>query len=165
LADVPGGGKVLSRAALAARAADWRASGKKIVFTNGCFDLLHVGHLSLLHEAAKLGDVLVLAINSDDSVQRLKGSGRPIVSAGHRAAVLAALESVDAVTIFEEDTPIETLRVVRPHVLVKGRDYGVSEVVGRELIEAYGGRVELVPLLDTQSTSAIVERIRRGSRA
>jgi D-beta-D-heptose 7-phosphate kinase/D-beta-D-heptose 1-phosphate adenosyltransferase len=165
LLDAPGGGKVLSRAELAARATDWRASGKRIVFTNGCFDLLHAGHLSLLGEAAKFGDVLVLAINSDDSVQRLKGTGRPIVSANHRAAVLAALESVDAVTIFDEDTPIETLRAVRPHVLVKGRDYGVSEVVGRELVESFGGRVELVPLLDTQSTSAIVERIRRGSAA
>jgi len=165
LADVVGGGKVLSRAELAARAADWRASGRKIVFTNGCFDLLHAGHLSLMREAAKFGDVLVLAINSDESVQRLKGAGRPIVSASHRAAMLAALESVDAVTIFDEDTPLETLRAVRPHVLVKGQDYGVSQVVGRELVESFGGRVELVPLLDRQSTSAIVERIRRGSRA
>jgi D-beta-D-heptose 7-phosphate kinase / D-beta-D-heptose 1-phosphate adenosyltransferase len=156
------GGKVLSRQELAARATAWRAAGKKIVFTNGCFDLLHAGHLSLLSEAAKLGDVLVLAINSDDSVRRLKGAGRPIVSANDRAALLAALTCVDAVTIFDEEDPLETLGLVRPHVLVKGQDYGIANVVGRELVEADGGRVELVPIIDQRSTSAIVERIRRS---
>ena len=104
-------------------------------------------HLSLLHQAAALGDVLVLAINSDESIQRLKGPNRPIVSASDRAALLAALSCVDAVTIFNEDTPLETLRVVRPNVLVKGEDYGIDNVVGRELVEADGGRVALVPLL------------------
>jgi D-beta-D-heptose 7-phosphate kinase/D-beta-D-heptose 1-phosphate adenosyltransferase len=162
LADVRGG-KVLARADVAARAAGWRVMGKKIVFTNGCFDLLHAGHLSLLHEAASLGDVLVLAINSDDSVRRLKGPDRPIVSAEERAALLAALSCVDAVTIFDEDTPLEILRAVRPHVLVKGQDYGIDRVVGRELVEADGGRVALVPLLSAKSTSAIVDRIRRNS--
>ncbi len=162
LADVRGG-KVLARADLAARAAGWRVMGKKIVFTNGCFDLLHAGHLSLLHEAASLGDVLVLAINSDDSVRRLKGPDRPIVSAEERAALLAALSCVDAVTIFDEDTPLEILRAVRPHVLVKGQDYGIDKVVGRELVEADGGRVALVSLLSAKSTSAIVDRIRRNS--
>ena len=157
------GSKVLSRDALAARAAAWRASGRRIVFTNGCFDLLHAGHLSLLEEAAKLGDVLVLAINSDQSVHRLKGEGRPILPASDRAALLAALACVDAVTVFDEDTPLETLRVLRPHVLVKGQDYSLADVVGRELVEADGGRVELVPLLDARSTSAIVERIRQGA--
>jgi D-beta-D-heptose 7-phosphate kinase/D-beta-D-heptose 1-phosphate adenosyltransferase len=154
-------GKILGRQALASKCAAWRAEGKKIVFTNGCFDLLHAGHVSLLHEAAKFGDVLVLAINSDDSVRRLKGSSRPIVPANDRAALLAALGCVDAVTIYDEDTPVETLRAARPHVLVKGQDYGPDGVVGRELVEADGGRVELVPLLDARSTSAIVERIRR----
>lgn len=156
-------GKILGREALALKAAGWRADRRTIVFTNGCFDLLHAGHVSLLHEAAKLGDVLVLAINSDDSVRRLKGSSRPIVPASDRAALLAALGCVDAVTIYDEDTPVETLRAVRPHVLVKGEDYGPEGVVGRELVEADGGRVELVPLLDARSTSAIVERIRRKS--
>ncbi len=159
------GGKLLGRQVLASRAAAWRASGKRIVFTNGCFDLLHAGHLSLLHEAASLGDVLVLAINSDASVRRLKGEGRPIVPANDRAALLAALSCVDVVAIFDEDTPLETLRAVRPHVLVKGQDYGISEVVGRDLVEADGGRVALVPLLDARSTSAIVERIRRTPTA
>jgi D-beta-D-heptose 7-phosphate kinase/D-beta-D-heptose 1-phosphate adenosyltransferase len=161
LADIPGG-KVLGRRELAARAAGWRAAGKRIVFTNGCYDLLHAGHLSLLHASARLGDVLVLAINSDESVRRLKGPTRPIVPAAERAALLAALSCVDAVTVFEEDTPLETLEAVRPHVLVKGQDYGLKDVVGRGLVESYGGRVELVPLLDNRSTSAIVERIRSG---
>ena len=160
LADVRGG-KVLSRSELATRAAGWRVMGKTVVFTNGCFDLLHAGHLSLLHDAAQLGDVLVLAINSDDSVRRLKGPDRPIVTATERAALLAALSCVDAVTVFDEDTPLETLRAVRPHVLVKGKDYGIDKVVGRELVEADGGRVALVPLLSEKSTSALVERIRQ----
>jgi rfaE bifunctional protein nucleotidyltransferase chain/domain len=106
--------------------------------------------------------VLVLAINSDESVRRLKGPERPIVPAAERAALLAALACVDAVTVFDEDTPLETLRAVRPHVLVKGQDYALENVVGRELVEAEGGRVALVPLMAEKSTSALVERIRRG---
>jgi D-beta-D-heptose 7-phosphate kinase/D-beta-D-heptose 1-phosphate adenosyltransferase len=153
-------GKVLSREDLAARAMSWRLSGKRIVFTNGCFDLLHAGHLSLLNDAAKQGDVLVLAINSDASVRRLKGAERPLVPQAERASMLAALACVDAVTIFDEDTPLEALKSVRPHVLVKGADYRVEEVVGRELVEADGGRVALVPLLPEKSTSALVKRIR-----
>jgi D-beta-D-heptose 7-phosphate kinase/D-beta-D-heptose 1-phosphate adenosyltransferase len=164
LADLPVG-KVLGRQQLAARAAGWRVAGKRIVFTNGCFDLLHAGHLSLLHEAARQGDVLVLAINSDESVRRLKGPERPIVAAAERAALLAALACVDAVTIYDEDTPLETLRAVRPDVLVKGQDYSIENVVGRELVESTGGRVALVPLMAEKSTSALVERIRRQSAA
>jgi D-beta-D-heptose 7-phosphate kinase/D-beta-D-heptose 1-phosphate adenosyltransferase len=161
LSDLPGG-KILGRNELAARVAGWRVAGKRVVFTNGCFDLLHAGHLALLHEAARQGDVLVLAINSDESVRRLKGPERPIVPAAERAALLAALSCVDAVTIFDEDTPLETLRAVRPHVLVKGQDYAIANVVGRELVEAEGGRVALVPLMAEKSTSALVERIRRS---
>jgi len=138
-------GKLLARHELAARAATWRTEGKRIVLTNGCFDLLHAGHLALLSQAAKQGDVLVLAINSDASVRRLKGSERPLVPQAERAALLAALTFVDAVTIFEEDTPLAVLEAVRPHVLVKGGDYQPSEVVGRELVEAAGGRVVIVP--------------------
>ncbi len=157
-------GKVLSRDALAAKAASWRMAGKRVVFTNGCFDLLHSGHLSLLESAAKHGDVLVLAINSDASVKRLKGEERPLVPEAERAALLAALSFVDAVTIFEEDTPLETLAAVRPTVLVKGADYRPEQIVGRELVESYGGRVELVPLVADKSTSALVERIRSRAR-
>jgi D-beta-D-heptose 7-phosphate kinase/D-beta-D-heptose 1-phosphate adenosyltransferase len=156
------GGKVLGREELTARAAGWRVAGKRIVFTNGCFDLLHAGHLSLLQEAARQGDVLVLAINSDESVQRLKGPDRPIVPAHERAEMLAALSFVDAVTIYPEDTPLETLRAVRPHVLVKGQDYTPATVIGRELVEADGGRVALVPLVAEKSTTALVNRIRRS---
>ena len=155
-------GKLLSRHDLAARVATWRSEGKRIVFTNGCFDLLHAGHLALLGHAARLGDVLVLAINSDASVRRLKGSDRPLVAEAERAALLAALTYVDAVTIFDEETPLETLQVVRPDVLVKGGDYSVAQVVGRELVEAGGGRVEIVPLMADRSTSSLLERIRRS---
>lgn len=154
--------KILSRDDLVARAATWRMAGKRIVFTNGCFDLLHAGHLSLLSQAAKLGDVLVLAINSDASVRRLKGAERPLVPQEDRAAVLAALEFVDAVTIFDEDTPLEVLQSVRPQVLVKGGDYKLETVVGRDFMEATGGRVTLVPLTPEKSTTALVERIRRS---
>jgi D-beta-D-heptose 7-phosphate kinase / D-beta-D-heptose 1-phosphate adenosyltransferase len=159
------GGKVLSRDALADKAASWRMAGKRIVFTNGCFDLLHSGHLSLLENAAKHGDVLVLAINSDASVRRLKGAERPLVPEAERAALLAALSFVDAVTIFDEDTPLETLKAVRPNVLVKGADYRLDQIVGRELVESYGGRVEAVALVPDKSTSALVERIRGTRRA
>jgi D-beta-D-heptose 7-phosphate kinase/D-beta-D-heptose 1-phosphate adenosyltransferase len=152
--------KIFARDDLAARASSWRMTGKRIVFTNGCFDLLHAGHVSLLSQAAKLGDVLVLAINSDASVRRLKGLERPLVPQADRAAVLAALSFVDAVTIFDEDTPLEALQVVRPHVLVKGNDYQLAQVVGREFIEEIGGSVQLVPLMPERSTTALVERIR-----
>jgi D-beta-D-heptose 7-phosphate kinase/D-beta-D-heptose 1-phosphate adenosyltransferase len=157
-------GKILTRDDLVARAATWRMAGKRIVFTNGCYDLLHAGHLSLLSQAAKLGDILVLAINSDASVRRLKGPERPLVPQEDRAAVLAALGFVDAVTIFDEDTPLEVLQSVRPHVLVKGGDYQLDQVVGREFIEANGGRVILVPLTPEKSTTALVERIRSGGK-
>ena len=158
-------GKLLSRHELEARAATWRTDGKRIVLTNGCFDLLHAGHLALLSHAAQLGDVLVLAINSDASVRRLKGPERPLVPQSERAALLAALTFVDAVTIFDEDTPLAVLEAVKPHVLVKGGDYQASEVVGRELVEAAGGRVVIVPLTPDKSTSSLVARIRgAGSR-
>ncbi len=157
-------GKLLSRQELAARAATWRAEGKRIVFSNGCFDLLHAGHLALLSHAAKLGDVLVLAINSDASVRRLKGPERPLVPQAERAALLAALTFVDAVTIFDEDTPLAVLQTVKPQVLVKGGDYQPAEVIGRELVEGSGGRVVIVPLTPEKSTSSLVARI-RGARS
>lgn len=159
--------KLLSRHELAMRASGWRAAGRRIVFTNGCFDLLHAGHLTLLSQAARLGDVLVVAINSDASVRRLKGPERPLVPEGERAALLAALGFVDAVTVFEEDTPLATLQAVQPHVLVKGGDYQPADVIGRELVEANGGRVAIVALMPEKSTTSLLERIRnaRGQRA
>jgi D-beta-D-heptose 7-phosphate kinase/D-beta-D-heptose 1-phosphate adenosyltransferase len=152
-------GKIYDRTQLAEQVEAWRLQNKSIVFTNGCFDLLHLGHVSLLREASRHGDMLVLAVNSDDSVRRLKGEGRPLVPEADRAALLAALDCVDAVVLFDEDTPLETIEVVRPDVLVKGQDYLPHEVVGRELVESYGGRLELVPLLPERSTSALVDRI------
>lgn len=151
--------KVSDREALAARVRDWRASGKCIVLTNGCFDLLHAGHLSLLHQAAQYGDVLIVAVNSDASVRRLKGPTRPLIPDRERAAMLAALACVDAVTIFDEDTPLALLQAVRPDVLVKGADYQPAQVVGRELLASYGGALVLVPTVADRSTTALVERI------
>lgn len=151
--------KLLDRGELASQAEQWRQAGKRIVFTNGCFDLLHAGHLSLLHQSAQFGDVLVLAINSDASVRRLKGPERPLIGERERAAMLAALGCVDAVTIFEEDTPLDAIQAVCPDVLVKGQDYGIGDVVGRELVESRGGSVVLVPLVPDKSTTALIDRI------
>lgn len=152
--------KLLSWAELQARVEQWRQRGQRLVFTNGCFDLLHPGHLSLLNYAKSLGDILVLAINSDAAVRRLKGPSRPVVSQEDRAAMLSALECVDAVTIFEEDTPLEIVRGIQPEVLVKGQDYRLDEVVGRDIVEAAGGRVVLAPLLDNYSTTSLLTRAR-----
>jgi D-beta-D-heptose 7-phosphate kinase/D-beta-D-heptose 1-phosphate adenosyltransferase len=152
--------KLLSRAALLTRVKQWRASGQRIAFTNGCFDLLHPGHLSLLNFAKSLGDILVLAINSDAAVRRLKGPGRPVVSEQDRAAMLGALACVDAVTIFDEDTPLECIRCVKPEFLVKGQDYRIDEVIGRDIVEAAGGRVVLAPLLPDYSTTSLLARTR-----
>ena len=151
--------KVLSRNELQDRVKRWRQTGRRIVFTNGCFDLLHPGHLSLLHHAKSLGDILVLAINSDDAVRRLKGPTRPVIGQNDRAAMLSALGCVDAVTIFDEDTPLETVRCVQPDILVKGQDYQLDEVVGRDVVEAAGGRVVLVPLLPNYSTTSLLARV------
>jgi len=155
-------GKVLSPEALAERLAWWRLSGRRVVFTNGCFDLLHAGHVALLQRAAALGDVLLVGLNSDASVARLKGPGRPTVPWSDRAALLAALSCVDGVAGFDDDTPLALIEAVRPDVLVKGADYRIDEVVGREAVEASGGRVELVTLEPGRSTTALIARLRQG---
>jgi len=148
---------------LAANLAAWRASGKTVVFTNGVFDLLHPGHVAQLEAARSYGDVLVVGLNSDVSVGFLeKGPGRPILDQLSRRIMLMALRSVDGVAIFDEPTPLELIKLVRPDVLVKGGDYEDKEVVGREFVEADGGRVEIVPLLEGYSTSALIERIRQA---
>jgi rfaE bifunctional protein nucleotidyltransferase chain/domain len=141
----------------------WRASGQRIVFTNGVFDILHLGHLRQLQAARACGDALIVGLNSDTSVRRLgKGEDRPINPQAARGELLLALRCVDAVAVFDEATPLELLHLVRPDVLVKGADYAGREVVGRELVEGYGGRVELVPLVEGYSTSSLVQRIRAG---
>jgi D-glycero-beta-D-manno-heptose 1-phosphate adenylyltransferase len=144
---------------LAERLAPLRRAGKRIVFTNGCFDLLHPGHLHTLTQAKAFGDVLVVAINSDASVKRLKGDRRPILSQEERALMLSALAVVDYVTMFAEDTPLEVIRLLLPDVLVKGGDWGVDAVVGRDVVEAHGGKVVLIPYQAGFSTTDIIERI------
>jgi len=148
-------------AALAGR----REQGERVVFTNGCFDLLHVGHLRYLREAHKFGQVLVVGVNSDASVRRLKGPQRPVVGQKERAAMVAALEPVDFVVIFEEDTPLEAIRALRPDVHVKGGDYRVEDLPEARLVQAWGGRVETIPLVLEHSTQRLIERIRRGLAA
>jgi D-beta-D-heptose 7-phosphate kinase/D-beta-D-heptose 1-phosphate adenosyltransferase len=135
--------------------------GERIVFTNGCFDIVHRGHVELLERAKSLGDILVVALNSDASVRRLKGEGRPLFGEEDRARVVAALEAVDHVVIFGEDTPLETITALEPDVLVKGAEYGEGEIVGEEFVLARGGRVERVAMLKGFSTTALIERIRR----
>jgi rfaE bifunctional protein nucleotidyltransferase chain/domain len=144
---------------LAELLADIRSQGKRVVFTNGCFDLLHPGHISTLTQAKRLGDVLVVGINSDASVKRLKGEHRPILNEEERATILAALEAVDFVTIFAEDTPLELIRLLQPQVLVKGGDWNLEAVVGRDVVEGTGGRVVLIPYQPGSSTTGIIERI------
>src|SRR6185436_3735350 len=133
-----------------------RARGRRIVFTNGCFDLLHAGHVHLLEQAAEKGDFLVVATNTDASVSRLKGEGRPLVGEADRVRILAALDAVDLVVVFDEDTPIEAIRAVRPDVLVKGGDYTTETIVGHEFVQGYGGLVETIPLVHGRSTSALI---------
>ena len=153
--------KIVDRATAVAKVTAARQAGKRVVFTNGCFDLMHVGHVRYLAAARDAGDLLVVAINADASVQRLKGPARPMVPEGARAEVLAALAAVDWVTIFEEDTPAEVIAALLPDVLVKGADWAPDQVVGRDTVEAHGGRVELIPVIEGFSTTALVERIRR----
>ncbi len=136
-----------------------QADGQSVFLTNGCFDLLHPGHIHLFQRAGKLGDMLIVAANSDDSIRRLKGIGRPILAEADRITMLEALVCVDYVVVFEEDTPIPLLEALRPDVLVKGDEYSLEEVVGHEVVLGYGGRVERVPVLDGFSTTDIVERI------
>ena len=147
-----------SRAELGEQRALWKREGKTVVFTNGCYDLLHPGHVRLLEQARSMGDVLVLALNSDASVRRMKGPSRPFVNEGERAEMALALEAVDAVTLFDEDTPRELIGSVLPDVLIKGADWS-HFIAGREEVEAAGGKVLTVPLEPGYSTTNIVERL------
>lgn len=150
--------KICSRKSLMKRVAQWRVSGQKIVFTNGCFDLLHVGHLALLEQAKREGDCLVVALNTDRSVRSLKGPGRPIISEDARARIVAALPAVDAVVVFDEETPLDLIRAIRPNVLVKGGDYSEEEVVGANDMKTWGGKVSLIPPVEGSSTTEILKR-------
>lgn len=139
----------------------WRFLGKSISFTNGCFDILHAGHISSLSEAAKEGDILIVGLNSDASTKRLKGNERPVNNENSRALLLASLAIVDAVTIFEEDTPFELITAILPDVIVKGGDYTIDQMIGAKEVIANGGRVVINPLVEGFSTTGIIEKIRK----
>lgn len=151
--------KICTLAELTDRVAGWRSLGQTLVFTNGCFDLLHAGHVTYLEAARKLGDKLVLGLNTDRSVRALKGDTRPVIHEQDRARVLAALEAVDAVILFDEDTPLNLIAAVRPDVLVKGNDYREDEVVGGQEVKSWGGKVALVEIVPGRSTSGILQKI------
>ncbi len=155
--------KIVELDALLERLKPLREAGKTIVFTNGCFDLIHVGHLRYLQAARALGDVLIVAINGDDSLRRLKGPSRPILPVDQRLKVLAGFECINFVLAFDDDTPHRLLRAIRPDVLVKGANYSVDGVVGREVVEEYGGKVLTVALTENRSTTDIVGRVRASA--
>ena len=147
--------------ALARRCAAWRATGRRIVFTNGCFDILHRGHLTYLAAAATLGNRLMVGLNTDASVRRQgKGPERPVNTEDDRAFALAALAFVDAVCFFDEDTPASLIETVRPDVLVKGGDYTIDRIVGADFVQSYGGDVRVIPFVDGYSTTVLIEKLR-----
>lgn len=154
--------KVVDAATAAARSAMWRSNGLKVGFTNGCFDLLHPGHVALLKQAKAASDLLIVGLNSDASVARLKGPGRPVQTESARAAVMASMENVDLVVVFGEDTPLALIESVRPNVLIKGADYAKDEVVGADIVEAGGGCVVMADLVETFSTTATIDAVKKG---
>jgi rfaE bifunctional protein nucleotidyltransferase chain/domain len=151
-------GQFYTREQLLRERAEWKRAGKKVVFTNGCYDVLHPGHIRLLEAARSLGDILILALNTDSSVQRLKGPTRPLIRENQRAELAAALEAVDAVTSFDEDTPRDLIAAVLPDVLIKGADWA-HFIAGREEVEAAGGQVLALPLEPGYSTTGILEKV------
>ncbi len=163
VAQAPANPRIMDRISLVRMVNVWRLKSDRIVFTNGVFDILHRGHVEYLEEAAALGDRLVIGLNSDHSVQRLgKGPDRPINDQDSRAIVLTALRCVDAVIIFEEDTPLELITAVKPDVLVKGGDWKAAQIVGSELVQKYGGEVRSLKLVEGFSTTRLVDRIKHG---
>lgn len=153
--------KIQSWAEVARRTRAARSENKQVVFTNGCFDILHVGHVRYLQQARNLGDLLVVGLNSDRSVKALKGESRPIVPEGERAEVLAALAAVDLVALFDEDTPLELIRTVIPDILVKGGDYREEDIVGRDVVLENGGRVQVIAFVPGASSTNVIDRIHR----
>lgn len=153
--------KILTRGQLISRTTSWKLEKATVVFTNGCFDILHRGHVEYLYQASRLADYLVIGLNSQDSVRRLKGPHRPIQDEQTRSAVIAALGFVDAVSVFSEDTPEELIRDISPDILVKGGDWAVSRIAGADWVIAHGGRVTTIPYLEGYSTTAIEEKIKQ----
>ncbi len=156
--------KMTALDAALAKVQEWKAAAETLVFTNGCFDLLHPGHISLLYQARALGDRLIVGLNTDASVRRLKGPHRPILQQEDRAAMLSALACVDLVVHFDEDTPLDLIKAIQPHILVKGSDYRPQQVVGKEVVEGYGGRVKLVDLVQGYSTTGLARKVLSNSK-
>ena len=152
--------KIFDRKNLENQLAIWRFQSKKIVFTNGCFDLLHLGHIDYLSKAKDLGDILIIGINTDDSVRRLKGATRPITDENSRSVIIASLQFVNAVVLFDEDTPYELIKQVQPDVLVKGSDYKAEDIVGYDIVKAKEGEIVTIDYLDGYSTTAIIEKLK-----
>ncbi len=152
--------KILGGAALNAKLSEWRSENKKIVFTNGCFDLLHAGHIAYLSEAASLGDILIVGLNSDSSVTQLKGPNRPVNNENSRATMLASMFFIDAVVLFSDDIPLELIKFISPDVLVKGGDYEVHQIAGSTEVLAAGGEVKILSFLPGYSSSALIEKIK-----
>ena len=143
------------------RAENWQSEGKKIVFTNGCFDIVHLGHIDYLEKARNLGDKLILGLNTDASVKRLKGESRPVVNEYARSRMMAAFEFIDAVVLFDEPTPKELIEKVKPDILVKGDDYTIETIVGADFVIAKGGEVKTIPLVKGYSTTSLIEKIKQ----
>ncbi len=154
--------KILTRQQAVQQADQWRAEGQQIVFTNGCFDIVHLGHIDYLEKAHNLGHRLILGLNTDESVSCIKGPLRPVVNEYARARLMAALEFVDAVTLFGEQTPLELIEAIQPDILVKGDDYTVATIVGAEFVLNRGGRVETIALVPGYSTTKVIERIKQS---
>ncbi|GAB3972568.1 D-glycero-beta-D-manno-heptose 1-phosphate adenylyltransferase [Spirosoma terrae] len=154
--------KILTRDQAIQQAERWHAEGKQLVFTNGCFDIVHLGHIDYLEKARNLGDRLILGLNTDASVSCIKGPLRPVVNEYARARLMAALEFVDAVTLFDEPTPLELIEAVQPDILVKGDDYSVANIVGADFVLGHGGRVETISLVPGYSTTKLIERIKQS---
>jgi len=152
--------KIVSREQLIQRVNTWRNERQTIVFSNGCFDIIHPGHARYLASAAALGSRLVLGVNTDQSVQRLKGMQRPVISENDRCELLASFQFIDAVCLFDEDTPLELIKSIVPDILVKGKDYTVDQIVGADIVLQHGGKVETIELVEGYSTSALIEKIK-----
>jgi len=151
----------MSREQLIQRVNTWRTERQTIVFSNGCFDIIHPGHAQYLAAAAALGSRLVIGVNTDDSVKRLKGAARPVISENERCLLLASFQFVDAVCLFDEDTPLELIEAIIPDVLVKGKDYTIDQIVGADVVLQHGGKVETIELVEGFSTSSLIEKIKR----
>ena len=152
--------KILDKERLLVKLTDWKEENKKIVFTNGCFDLIHLGHIEVIARSADLGDILIIGVNTDNSIKRLKGKNRPIVKEISRAKQLAALEFVDAVVFFDQDTPIDLIKMINPNVITKGSDYNTDQVIGNDIVTQNDGEVVIIPLTRGYSTTSILEKIK-----